>query len=142
MRELFNGGWTFAKKILSESENKEILSPFDFYNDDVIRNLEYKEITLPHDWLIYDTENLYQSSTGFYKKEFILKKEEMTDDRLFFLRFEGVYQNWAAFINGKKAFEWKYGYSTVEFCISPFLKEGKNTLEVIAVYQSPNSSVS
>ncbi len=137
MRELFNDDWTFAKRILSESENQKLLSPKDFYNEKEKNQLEYSKVSIPHDWLIYDTKNLYQSSVGFYKKEFTI--ENNTKEELYFLRFEGVYQNWAAFINGKLAFEWKYGYSTVEFCISPFFEKEKNTIEIIAVYQNPNS---
>lgn len=139
MRELFTDGWTFAKKILTEKENRELHSPQDFYNEGEIKKLDYEKVFLPHDWLIYDTKNLYQSSVGFYKKEFTLENEKSENSSLYFLRFEGIYQNWAAYINGKKACEWKYGYSTVEFCISQFLKKGKNTIEIIAVFQNPNS---
>ena len=121
MRELFNTGWEFCKKTENEKKGK------------------YQKIEIPHDWLIYDTNNLYQNSTGFYKKEFTISHSDLEDLSQVFLRFEGIYQNWTAFINGKKVCEWKYGYTSVEFPITGFIKEGKNTVEVTVDYKSPNS---
>lgn len=137
MQTLFNDGWKFSKITIinkDDIDGKPVLfSPCDFYD----KKPEYfSDVAIPHDWLIYDTNNLYENSVGFYQKEFNFfpkKKEE------YYLRFEGVYQNWAVYVNKKPAFEWKYGYSTVEFCITPFLQEGNNLIELIAVYQSPNS---
>ena len=45
--ELFNDGWQFAKG-----------EPVGF-----------APVELPHDWLISDTDNLYESGTGWYKRE-------------------------------------------------------------------------
>ena len=44
---LFNDGWEFAKSSL------EISDP---------EGLEFQPVDLPHDWLIYDTLNLYENS--------------------------------------------------------------------------------
>ncbi len=38
-------------------------------------------VDLPHDWLIYDTKNLYEDSIGWYRKNFAYapdKQEMMT----------------------------------------------------------------
>ena len=61
MRELFNTGWEFCKKTENEKKGK------------------YQKIEIPHDWLIYDTNNLYQNSTGFYKKEFTISHSDLED---------------------------------------------------------------
>lgn len=138
MKQLFNDGWAFSKL---EIENKKagadgkavIYSPSDFIGKE---NGEYKSVQLPHDYLIGDANNLYQNSVGFYKKELEISLEE---GKRYYLRFGAVYMNWALFVNGKMAGEWKYGYSTVEFDITDFLQNGKNIFQVICVYQSPNT---
>ena len=47
---LFNDGWEFAKSGLGVS------SP---------EGLEFQPVDLPHDWLIYNTLSLYESSIGW-----------------------------------------------------------------------------
>ncbi len=137
MKELFNDGWSFTKL---EIENKTaadgkavLFKPEDFYGKE---KLPYKSVSIPHDYLISDTLNLYQNSVGFYKKDFLV---ENLGEKRFYLRFGCVYMNWALFVNGKKAGEWKYGYSTVEFDITDYLVLGENSLQIICVYQSPNT---
>ncbi|MBR4777994.1 MAG: hypothetical protein IK007_10345 [Lachnospiraceae bacterium] len=46
-----NDLWEF--KLLREGED---------YTDD-----GYIQVDLPHDWLIYDCDNLYENGTGYYK---------------------------------------------------------------------------
>ena len=43
------------------------------------------------------------------------------------------------FVNGEKAFVWKYGYTTFEVDISRFLKVGDNLIQVVVVYRNPNT---
>lgn len=57
----------------------------------------------------------------------------------YFLRFEGVYMDCTIFVNGKKAGEWKYGYTTFEVDITEFAKAGENEILVKVVHQCPNS---
>ena len=104
----------------------------------------FTPVCLPHDWLIYDTDKLYEDSTGWYRR--MLNLEELcggkTDykegDRVF-LRFDGVYMDSTLYINGRKAMEWKYGYSAFGMDITAFLTEGDNEILLKAVYRSPNS---
>ena len=95
VRKLFNDGWLFRK----EAGGK-------FAGD-------WKSVDVPHDWLIYDSMNLYESSTGQYKKEFKYKK--LCGERAF-IRFDGVYMDTVVHVNGIQAAEWKYGYSTLLKC--------------------------
>lgn len=118
--ELFNDGWKFAKTSLQE--NKPDIS-------------SYEPVEIPHDWLIYDTENLYENSIGWYAKSYLHNKE----NKHTFLRFDGVYMDTVLFVNDRKVGEWKYGYSSFQFDINPFLNEGLNKIYLQVKYQSPNS---
>lgn len=116
-KQLFNDNWEFA---LGESPK------------------HFSPVEIPNDWLIYDTNNLYKSDMGCYKKEFTLTQNEIKNKRLA-LRFEGIYMDCEIWVNSKKAGEWKYGYSTFEIEITEMIREGNNQVLVKVNYQSPNS---
>ena len=120
IKHLFCDGWQFSKQ------------PFGTEYSD---SFAWSSVDIPHDWLIYDTKNLYETSTGWYRKIFNYKKTAA----LVSLRFEGVYMDSAVYVNGTLAGEWKYGYSTFEFEITDLLKDGENLIAVRVNYQSPNS---
>ena len=90
---------------------------------------------LPHDWLIYNTLDLYEDSIGWYRKTFPYTK----DDQQLLLCFDGVYMNSSVYVNGQLVGEWKYGYSAFEHEITDALVEGDNEIIVKVVHQSPNS---
>lgn len=141
MKTLFNDNWSFAEYALDEkdfhSDDKLIFyKPQDFYSK--AQSISYKPVTLPHDWMICHTKDLYKNSVGFYKKTISLSKDEITDSYLA-LRFEGVYMNSGVWINGNLACTCRYGYSTFEADITPFVKQGENQILVIAVYQNCNT---
>lgn len=122
--KLFNDGWEFLKQPLFTSL------------EEVCKKTEaFRPVGLPHDWAIYDTENLYEDATGWYRKKFFWREESS----LALLRFDGVYMDSAVYVNGKKAGEWKYGYSAFEIDMTPYLKPGENEIMVSAHYQCPNS---
>ncbi len=138
MKALWNEGWEFSKLHLEESECQKdgkplLLTPESFYGK---APEGFKPVSVPHDWLIYDTNALYENSVGFYRKEFSISEKSK---KKYYLRFEGIYMNWAVYVNGSLACVWKYGYQVVEFDITPFVRDGRNTVEVIAVYQNPNT---
>ncbi|WP_242861498.1 hypothetical protein [Cellulosilyticum ruminicola] len=60
---LFNEDWLFTKQPLDTTLQE-------------VSALEcvFKPVMIPHDWLIYDVHNLYENSTGWYKKRCITKK--------------------------------------------------------------------
>ena len=127
MRELFNNGWAFSEyEINYESMYKDgnpiLLEPDQFLEES--KTQTYKSINIPHDWMIYLVNDLYKNSVGFYKKTFKLS-EDQVEERHNAIRFEGIYMNSGIWINGKKAGEWKYGYSTFELDISNLVKKGK-----------------
>ncbi|MDE6579594.1 MAG: glycoside hydrolase family 2, partial [Ruminiclostridium sp.] len=121
-KTLFCNGWQFSKQPFGTFEYSE--------------NFDWKNVDIPHDYLIENTKNLYETSNGWYRKKFTYNKKA---DTLTSIRFEGVYQDCEVFVNGKSAGVWKYGYSTFELDITDLLKEGENLIAVRINYQSPNS---
>ena len=95
----------------------------------------WQPVDLPHDWLIYDSKDLYKTSTGWYRRRFTLP----ADGRRTSVRFEGVYMDCRVYVNGCEAGEWKYGYTTFELDITDLLREGENELSVRVDHRAPNS---
>lgn len=124
-KRLFNDNWEFVK------------TP---YGTDIqeleVWEKEFMPVDLPHDWLIYDTQRLYETGTGWYRKHFTVTG---ADGLVRLLRFDGVYMDSKVYVNGKLAGEWKYGYSTFEFDITKLLHEGDNTVMVRVDHHEPNS---
>ncbi|MGD0032141.1 glycoside hydrolase family 2 TIM barrel-domain containing protein [Paenibacillus illinoisensis] len=119
-KKLFNDGWQFAKTKL------DVTDP---------AGLAFEPVELPHDWLIYNTLDLYEDSIGWYHKTFPYTK----DDQQHLLCFDGVYMNSSVYVNNQLVGEWKYGYSAFEHEITDALVEGDNEIIVKVVHQSPNS---
>ena len=130
-----NSEWLFFKQPLSETATT--LSPtLPAQNDS-----RFYPVNLPHDWLIANSADHYENSEGWYQKTIssdILPFDASSDDD-WLLYFEGVYMDCTIFVNGMQAGEWKYGYSSFEVRLTPFLKTGENTILVHVRYQSPNS---
>lgn len=126
VKKRFNNNWYFSKHPL-ESTLNAVIDP----------SIVWLPVTLPHDWLIYDTTQLYESGEGWYRKTFTLT--DLSEQTRYSLRFEGVYMNSTLYVNGHIAGHWKYGYSTFEFDISSYLVEGENTIYVRVVHEAPNS---
>ncbi len=121
MRNLFNNGWSFAKAPTGTG-----------YSD--MSGFSFAPVDIPHDWLISNANDLYESSFGFYKKTW--KHSGAGSVRLY---FEGVYQDCTVYVNGKEAGENKYGYSSFEVDITALLNEGDNEIVVLVRHEAPNS---
>lgn len=122
---LFNENWFFTKQPL-DTTLQEVNK----------RDDAFTSVTIPHDWLIYDAYNLYENSTGWYKKGFDLQKREGAK---YFIRFDGVYMDSTVYVNDIKIGEWKYGYSAFEMDLTEALVNGENEIKVSVRYESPNS---
>ena len=94
----------------------------------------FSPVDIPHDFLIYDAENLYRSCDGWYRKICTFTSADKT-----FLHFEGIYMDSTIYINRKQAGQWKYGYTEFEIDITSFLQEGENEVLVRVLHRSPNS---
>lgn len=117
---LFNNGWKFAKTVLDVTDDKGLI---------------YEPVDIPHDWLIYDTQNLYEDSIGWYKKNLYHNKDSFRT----LLCFDGVYMDSYLYVNGNYIGCWKYGYSSFEHDITDALNEGDNEILLKVVHQGPNS---
>ena len=124
---LFNDNWSFLKTEL-DTELSQIRG----------REEEFQPVDLPHDWLIYNTKNLYENSTGWYRK--CIQSTLMQDPtQRVLLRFDGVYMDSTFYVNGQKVGDWKYGYSAFDYDITDYLQQGENELLMQVRHQSPNS---
>lgn len=115
----FTDGWEFAK----------VTGLSNHYPSD------FKPVELPHDWLIENTLDLYEKSTGWYRKRFKVEDPFSSVS----VHFDGVYMDSVVYVNDQKVGEWKYGYSAFECDITSALTSGDNELVVKVTYQSPNS---
>lgn len=114
--ELLNCGWQFA------------------YN----QTKDFTPIELPHDWLIYDTNNLYQSGIGWYRR--VLDPSELDFTQRIFIYFDGVYMDSTLYVNNQEVGQWKYGYTAFEFEITDLLiSDSENILMLKVNYEAPNS---
>ena len=116
---LLNDGWTFAKSGLEVMDQAQ---------------LTFVPVDLPHDWLIYDTTNLYETSIGWYRRYL-----DCTKAAHVFLYFEGVYMDCSLYVNDTWIGDHKNGYTSFEFEITEALREGTNEILVKVVHQAPNS---
>lgn len=96
----------------------------------------WKRVDIPHDWLIYDVNHLYETGTGWYRKYFDINPKE---GKKYALSFDGVYMDCKVYVNKVLVGEWKYGYSAFEFDITDALLPGENVVAVRVDYRSPNS---
>lgn len=123
MKKLFNDGWSFKK------------TDIDLPYEEALKNEGWKRVDIPHDWLIHQVADLYETSAGWYRKVFSVKDAKPVR----IIRFEGVYMDTEVYVNGKKAGEWKYGYSAFEFDITALLLTGENEIVVKVSHRAPNS---
>ncbi|MBP5604757.1 MAG: beta-galactosidase, partial [Ruminiclostridium sp.] len=123
--KLFNDGWSFMlKNVGSELP-------------DAVSEECWHDVEIPHDWLIGDTSDLYRSNDGWYKKTFFI--EELSENDVYILRFDGVYMNSTVYVNANEAGYNRYGYSTFSEDITGYLKKGANDIYVRVRYESPNT---
>ncbi|HIW31444.1 MAG TPA: DUF4982 domain-containing protein [Candidatus Paenibacillus intestinavium] len=126
LQRKFNNDWYFTKQPLHT--NLETV---------VAGEIAWMPVTIPHDWLIYDSNNLYENGEGWYRKTLHLTK--LDSDSITSLYFEGVYMDSTLFVNGQEVGTWKNGYSSFELDITNYLIVGDNEIYVQVIHQSPNS---
>lgn len=131
-KELFCDGWKF-KKYPAGSFDTCIrggkLTDLDMSGA--------REVQIPHDWLMGDTNHLYETNDGVYVKELFL--ERIDGEKKLALRFEGIYMDCSIFVNGCHVLDWKYGYSTFEADITDFVHSGRNEIAVGVRYRKPST---
>lgn len=121
---LFNDGWQFCLCDIGTELS-------------ALPGRHWYDVELPHDWLINDASNLYETGEGWYRRSLPCSAEQLSGRVL--LNFDGVYMNSTLFVNGKEVGSWTYGYSAFEHDITDFLHEGENELLLRVSHQSPNT---
>ncbi len=136
-------GWKFTRE-----DSPEFVKP-DF--DDSA----WQDVRVPHDWAIYgpfspDNDRQFTAivqdgqtvkdrhegrtgglpivGAGWYRLDFDIPAD--FDARQAELVFDGAMSNPEVYVNGELAGRWAYGYNSFSINITPFIKEGGNTLAV------------
>ena len=140
-----------AMPLLCNAQRSEILlsDGWMFSRD----SIQWTNVTVPHDWAIagpFDkkwdlqvvaieqngekekTEKSGRSGAlpwigkGFYRK--VVELDKAPDNAM--LVFDGAMSEPVVRINGREAGRWAYGYNAFRINAAPYLKKGKNTIEV------------
>ncbi len=136
-RQNFDAGWRF---ILADS----VQMSSQTYNDG-----HWRILNLPHDWAIEGDfyagnpsgagGGALPGGIGWYRKHFSLDCEAVPGNR-YFIEFDGVYMNSTVYVNGQEIGHRPYGYSSFEYDITKFLKQGDNVIAVkVDNSDQPNS---
>lgn len=132
-RKLFNDNWIFAK-FAPNTDIKTIYDVIDHSTSPEELLTPFSPVDVPHDWMIFDTNNLFTSSAGVY-----LKNMKLDSSKHNLLYFEGVYMNTTVYLNRRPVCFWPYGYSSFEVDLTPYQKDGDNELIVYVNYLEPNT---
>ena len=102
------------------------------FNSDWRIDKQKKTVTLPHAWNEDEAFRVstYETSTAvvWYRKEFTLPTR--TVGKKVFIEFEGARQAAEVFLNGKRVGIHENGVTAFGFDLTPYIKEGKNLIEV------------
>jgi len=124
---LFDDGWKFQ---ISNSGDYSAAN----YDDSA-----WQDVDVPHDWTVYDVNNLYTNNIGWYRKTFYLSGADRGKNVA--VRFDGVYMNSTVYVNGQQVGNWPAGWTTFQMDITDKLNFG-NAPNVIAVkvdYKQPSA---
>ena len=125
---LINKDWLFWKK--GDEQNK---IKVDLPYDAMLR--EERSIDAPAG----DKVGFFLGGDYYYEKTLSFTKEEL-EEKVHYLRFEGVYHDPVIYLNDKEIYHHNYGYADFYVEISSYLKEGDNKLTVFATNSDqPNS---
>ena len=133
-RQNFDTDWRFILADTASMANPD-------YNDS-----HWRKLDVPHDWAIEGDFYVGNPSgagggalpggIGWYRKYFSLP----TVNEKYFLEFDGVYMNSTVYVNGQKVGFRPYGYSSFEYDITPYVREGENVVAVrVDNSDQPNS---
>lgn len=124
MERLFNDGWQFVK-LPSGSSLK------------TAESAAWRAVDLPHDFLIAQENNLYETADGWYRRALAVPEAWLS--KAVILRFDGVYMDCDVLLNGELLCTHHYGYTCFDVELTGRLRAGVNTLHVHIRHQSPNS---
>lgn len=124
---LLNDRWQFAKLPVDSALSDALALP----------DARWQGVDIPHDWLIENADDLYESGRGWYRRA--LDAPADCADRTWLLRFDGVYMDCEVFLNEKPLAAHRNGYTAFDVDLSPALRPGANALMVGVRHRSPCS---
>lgn len=160
-RELFNDGWKFAFgnaadpakdfgcgteyfNYLTKANSIHNEGPYcDKFNPDKW-GVEWKEVTLPHDWVVdlpfapeashshgYKTVGYKypETSVGWYRKTFTIPEEDF--GKHLSLQFDGIFRDARIWVNGFYLGSEPSGYATQVYDISEYLNYGGENIVAV-----------
>ncbi len=136
---------TIAKENDSVRSRTSLDKNWKFIQEDVVNgsNPDYDDkswraLNVPHDWSIEGeyAENhpagragaYLPTGIGWYRKSLDIKN--LSKENRYFIEFDGVYMNSDVWINSHHLGNRPYGYIGFAYDLTPFLKEGENTIAV------------
>ncbi len=123
MQRLFNDGWSFVK-LPAGSEGPD-------------ENAAWRAVDLPHDFLIAQQDDLYETCDGWYRRT--LSAPDRVKARQWILRFDGVYMDCDVLVNGSVVCTHHYGYTAFDANLTEWLRPGENELMVHIRHRAPNT---
>ena len=146
-KQSFDEGWRFHRgaAINAETVNyddskwREVIVPHDFSMEPVAYTHDYRQQTAEwNDWQVGPFSRLSIGDSdsgqtiggsGWYRKSFRLPGSSVDDairQKVFRLRFDGVYNQAEVWVNGKKAAMNVYGYAPFVVDLNPILSDKSN----------------
>jgi len=133
----FNSGWKFNRGDVTNGQNATL--------DDST----WRSLSVPHDWSIELAFNknspagsgggYLDGGIGWYRKTFTL--DPGYSGKRILIQFDGVYMNSQVWINGTSLGTRPYGYSSLEYDLTPYVKlDGTNNLIAVRVNNNQPTS--
>lgn len=132
------------------SASDRIKMSFDFdWKFSLTDNLEYvnsgyndstwESVQLPHDWNIkqqYDKKGIgsagyFPDGIGWYRKSFSIPQSYK--GKTVYILFDGIFQQSDVYINGKHLGHRPYGFCSIEYDLTPYLKIGEKNIIAVRV---------
>ena len=123
MRQLINDGWFFVKMPSGST-----------WQD--AESAAWSPVDLPHDWLIWQESDLYETADAWYRRELELPEGH---EPVVMIRFDGVYMDCDVLLNGELICTHPYGYTCFDADLTGKVKPDANVLTVHIRHRSPNS---
>ena len=124
MEYLFNDGWRFTKLTAGSTLDQVSVEAC-------------QQVDLPHDFLIGQENELYETCDGWYCRTLEVPAEWL--NQAVILRFDGVYMDCDVLLNGEIICTHHYGYTCFDAELTGKLHAGPNSLHVHVRHRHPNS---
>ena len=146
-----DGNWASIREVEFLSESGEVL-PVQARCAESMAGFAakgYKNVQLPHDWAVEspfladepnETGKLPWVGYGWYRREFNVSAEFDAEKTRCYLDFDGVMSSPQVYVNGRKAGDWAYGYTSFRVDITPHIRKGRKNAIAVLVGNKPQST--